>query len=158
MKLSHWSEDGNLRMIDVTDKPVTKREAIATGFINIKKETIEKIKNNDLPKGDIFTVAKVNGIMAAKSTSNLIPLCHNLNVTHCEIKFEIKDNGIEVLSIVKTESKTGVEMEALTSVSITLLTIYDMLKPVDKSMVIKEIKLLKKSGGKSGEWSREEGN
>ncbi len=155
MKLSHWSGDGNLRMIDVSDKKISKRKAAAHGFIFMTEKTVKAITDNKTPKGDVLTVAKINGIQAAKTTSNLIPLCHPLNITHCDIKFNLNDNNIEVISTVKTESKTGVEMEALTSVSIALLTIYDMLKPIDKTMRISDIELLLKEGGKSGKWKKE---
>ncbi len=155
MHLSHWSEDGNLRMIDVSDKSITKRQAKASGKIFMRGSTIKEITSGTSPKGDVLTVAKINGIQAAKNTSALIPLCHPLNITHCDIIFNVNKDNIEVISIVKTEAKTGVEMEALTSVSVSLLTIYDMLKPIDKKMVISDIKLEEKEGGKSGKWKRE---
>jgi cyclic pyranopterin phosphate synthase len=155
MKLSHWPEDGNLRMIDVSDKSPSKREAKASGKILIKRKTIKLIESGKTPKGDIFTTAKIAGINAVKQTQLLIPLCHNLNITHCDINFEMKNNSIEVKTTVKTHNRTGVEMEALTGTAVALLTIYDMLKPVDKSMIITEIKLLEKTGGKSGHYKRE---
>ena len=141
-------------MIDVTEKNPTKREARASGKIRIKEETMKLIKAKKTPKGDIFTVSKTAGINAAKRTQFLIPLCHSIGITHCEINFKIGKNEIEALAHVKTKSFTGVEMEALTAASVALLTLYDMLKPVDKSMVISQIKLLEKSGGKSGRWIR----
>jgi len=152
--LSHWSAKGNLRMIDVTDKKVTKRVARAVGKILIKSKTMALIKSKTTPKGDIFAVSKTAGINAVKQTQFLIPLCHNLGITHCEIDFRITSGAVEVITTVKTKSFTGVEMEALTGTAVTLLTLYDMLKPVDKSMVISEIMLLSKSGGKSGKWLR----
>ncbi|MBA3065799.1 cyclic pyranopterin monophosphate synthase MoaC [bacterium] len=152
--LSHWSEKGNLRMIDVPDKKITKRTARAVGKILIKQKTMDLIKSKKTPKGDIFAVSKTAGINAVKQTQFLIPLCHNLGITHCEIDFKINKNAVEVITTVRTKSFTGVEMEALTGTAVTLLTLYDMLKPVDKSMVISEIMLLSKSGGKSGKWLR----
>ncbi|MFH1037214.1 MAG: cyclic pyranopterin monophosphate synthase MoaC [PVC group bacterium] len=151
---SHWSEDGNLRMIDVSGKTLTPRTAEAAGKILIKEETIALIRSGKTPKGDIFTVSKIAGIQAAKQTPFLIPMCHSLNITHCDIRFRMEANAISVTTTVKTENRTGVEMEALVGTAAALLTIYDMLKPVDKTMVITDIELLKKSGGKSGDWKK----
>ena len=153
--LFHWSEDGNLRMIDVSDKTPTQRLGKATGKILIKSETIALIRSGATPKGDIFTVSKIAGIQAAKRTPSLIPMCHPLHITHCDIRFELEENAIVVMPTVKTQNRTGVEMEALVGTATALLTIYDMLKPVDKTMVITDIELIEKSGGKSGDWRKE---
>ena len=153
-RLSHWSEDGNLRMIDVSEKNPTHRVAQATGKILIREETIARIKSGDTPKGDIFTVAKIAGIQAAKQTPHLIPMCHPLHITHCDIQFTVEESSISVLTTVKTWIRTGVEMEALVGTSVALLMIYDMLKPIDKTMIISEIELIAKSGGKSGDWKK----
>ncbi len=152
--LSHWSEDGNLRMIDVSGKTPSLRTAEASGKILIKEETIALIRAGKTPKGDIFTVAKIAGIQAAKQTPFLIPMCHNLNITHCDIRFQVEKNAVSVTTTVKTENRTGVEMEALVGTAAALLAIYDMLKPVDKTMVITDIELMKKTGGKSGDWKK----
>jgi cyclic pyranopterin monophosphate synthase len=153
-RLSHWSEDGNLRMIDVSEKTPTHRIATATGKILIKEETIARIKSGDTPKGDIFTVAKIAGIQAAKQTPALIPMCHPLYITHCDIRFTVEETSISVVTSVKTWNRTGVEMEALVGTSMALLMIYDMLKPIDKTMIISDIELLEKEGGKSGHWKK----
>ena len=153
-KVSHWSEDEKLRMIDVSDKNPTRRVAKATGKILIKDATISLIRSGETPKGDIFTVSKIAGINAVKETQFLIAMCHNLNITHCEITFEILKNAISVETTVKTHNRTGVEMEALVGTAMALLTIYDMLKPVDKTMVISDLELIEKSGGKSGDWKK----
>jgi cyclic pyranopterin monophosphate synthase len=152
--LSHWSEDGNLRMIDVSEKTPTLRIAKATGKILIKEETIARIKSGETPKGDIFTIAKIAGIQAAKQTPALIPMCHPLPITHCDIRFTVEKNLISVLTTVKTWNRTGVEMEALVGTSMALLMIYDMLKPIDKTMIISDIELIEKEGGKSGNWKK----
>ena len=152
--LSHIDKDGNAKMVDVSKKNKTHRIAIASGFIKIKKETINLIKNKDLKKGDVLTVAKIAGIQAAKNTSSLIPLCHNINLNRIDIKFHINrvDEKIFCESTINCIEKTGAEMEALSAVSVALLTIYDMCKASDKNMIISEIKLLEKQGGKSGSW------
>jgi cyclic pyranopterin phosphate synthase len=131
-------------MIDVGAKPDQNRIAIAEGFIKLDKETILLIRDNKIKKGDVITVARIAGIQAAKQTANLIPLCHPLPMHHIDIEDQIEEDGIRIRAKVKTLGKTGVEMEALTAVSITLLTIYDMCKAVDKKMVIKTVKLLEK--------------
>jgi cyclic pyranopterin phosphate synthase len=143
-------------MVDVGSKDETNRTAIATGKIFMKSQTIEMIKNGQMKKGDVLSVSQVAGIMGAKNTSSIIPMCHNLFLTGANIRFKIENDYIEVEAEVKTSGKTGVEMEALTAVSITCLTIYDMCKAVDKDMLIDDIKLVKKTGGKSGDYVREE--
>ncbi|NMA87359.1 MAG: cyclic pyranopterin monophosphate synthase MoaC [Tissierellia bacterium] len=155
MEFTHFNTEGRAHMVEVGGKEDTKRTAIARGEIQMKKETIELIKEGMIKKGDVLSVAQIGGIMGAKETSHLIPMCHNINLTGVDIEFNILEEKILVESTVKTIGKTGVEMEALTAVSIALLTIYDMCKAVDKDMVLGDIKLMKKTGGKSGEYIRE---
>lgn len=154
--LTHFDAEGKAKMVDVSQKPPTSREAIAKGSILMKAATIRIILEKALPKGDVISVARVAGIMAAKKTSELIPMCHNLNLTHVGIDISVKaeDNRIDVESTVKCIGRTGVEMEALTAVSVSLLTIYDMCKAVDKEMTIQDIMLIEKRGGKSGIFTR----
>lgn len=151
MNLSHFDESGNAVMVDVGKKDDSHRIAIAEGFISMSLETLCYLKNHS-KKGDVLGVSRIAGIQGAKQTALLIPLCHPLPLTHISIDFEIEENPVGVRCIAKTETigKTGVEMEALTAVSISLLTIYDMCKAVEKSMIISKIKLLEKQGGSSG--------
>lgn len=137
------------KMVDISEKNFSYRTASAYAFIQLSKKTLEAIKKKNLPKGDIFSAAKIAGILAAKNTPNIIPLCHPLNLTFCDLDFKISKSGIEVFAIAKTNYSTGVEMEVLTAVSIASLTIYDMLKAIDKNIKIKNICLLEKTGGKS---------
>jgi len=146
---SHLDKTGNVTMVDVTDKVVTVRIAKAEGKISMLPETILAIQNDALPKGNVLTTAKISGIQSAKKTAEMIPMCHQLNLSFADIEFEMEEDGILIKSSVKTKEATGVEMEALSAVSGAALTIYDMCKSVDKSMVIGEIKLVKKVGGKS---------
>lgn len=155
MEFTHFNEAGRAHMVEVGDKDITKRTAIATGRIYMKKETIDKIRQGLIKKGDVLSVAQVAGIMGAKKTSDIIPMCHNIFLTGADIRFNIEDEYIDLEAEVKTTGKTGVEMEALSSVSIACLTIYDMCKAIDKDMVIGEIKLIKKTGGKSGDYMRD---
>jgi cyclic pyranopterin phosphate synthase len=150
--LTHIDENGNASMVDVGNKDITVREATATSTIIMKPETLKLIQDGLVNKGDVFTVAKIAGIMGAKKTSELIPLCHPLPLDKVEIELSIneKSNSITILGYAKTSGKTGVEMEALTAVSIAALTIYDMAKASDRQMVISDIKVMKKSGGRSG--------
>ncbi len=156
MEFTHIDQKGEARMVDVSMKPATLREARAMARVRMRQETIDLLIKKALPKGDVLTVAKVAGIMAAKKTYELIPMCHPLNINQVEIDFRVlKDEGlIEIESTVKVEAKTGVEMEALTASAIAALTIYDMCKAVDKEMVITDIMLLEKRGGRSGEFKR----
>ncbi len=156
MEFTHFNESGRAHMVEVSEKDDTKRIAVATGVIKMKKETINLIKEGLIKKGDVLSVAQVGGIMGAKKTSDLIPMCHNIFLTGADIRFNILEDSIEIESEVKTVGKTGVEMEALTAVSLAALTIYDMCKAVDKDMIISDIKLIKKTGGKSGEYIRKE--
>jgi cyclic pyranopterin phosphate synthase len=144
----------NIKMIDVANKKVTKRTAIAEAFINLNIATKEKIYKDRIIKGDVISVAKTAGILAAKKTSDIIPLCHQIPLNSVEIEIINKSKGLLILSKCNSSSKTGVEMEALLSVSITALTIYDMCKSIDKSIEIREIRLLSKKGGKSGNYKR----
>ncbi|AQM60784.1 MULTISPECIES: cyclic pyranopterin monophosphate synthase MoaC [Clostridium] len=154
-KLTHFDKDGNAVMVDVTKKEKTERVAIATGKVKASKETITLIKNGEIGKGDVLGVARVAGIMAMKKTSDLIPMCHPIMINGCSIDFEIDEENSEIIitGTSKIFEKTGVEMEALTGVSVAALTIYDMCKAVDKRMVIDDIHLVKKTGGKSGEFN-----
>jgi len=151
-KFSHTTKDGKAEMVDVSSKEVTLRTAEAYSEVKVNDEIIKAIKENNLKKGDLFSVAQIAGIQAAKKTYELIPLCHNIliNKIDVEIKLNEENKSVEVKSFVKTESKTGVEMEALTAASMAALTVYDMCKAIDKSMIISETKLLIKTGGKSG--------
>ena len=154
-KLTHFDNKGNAVMVDVSNKNETERIAIATGTVKASSETIELIKSGQIGKGDVLGVARVAGIMAMKNTSNLIPMCHPVMITGSSIDFEIdsEKNEIRITATSKVVHKTGVEMEALTGVSIAALTIYDMCKAVDKRMFIGDIHLVKKLGGKSGEFN-----
>jgi cyclic pyranopterin phosphate synthase len=138
-------------MVDVSGKPVTARTAVASGFVRTSAQTVEAIREHRTPKGDPLEVARIAGVMAAKRTAELIPLCHPLPLNQVDVQIDVRDDGVAILATAITESKTGVEMEALTAASITALTIYDMLKAIDKGMVISDIKLEFKSGGTSGE-------
>jgi len=156
MSLTHINKEGNAKMVNVTEKSDTIRIAIAKATIKMKKETLFRIIEGGIKKGDVLQVAQVAGIMAAKNTSNIIPMCHPLLLTGIDISFEtnIETSEIDIFVEVALTGKTGVEMEALTGASVTALTIYDMCKAMDKDMTIKEIKLLEKSGGKSGSYRR----
>jgi cyclic pyranopterin monophosphate synthase len=156
MKLSHVDEAGNAQMVDVSEKPETKRTAVAGGFIRMSAEVLALIDAQKMPKGDVFTVAKVAGILAAKRCGELIPMCHPIPLTDVQIALTQTEMGIQIEATASCFGRTGVEMEALTAVSVTALTLYDMCKAVDKSMVIEDIKLLKKTGGKS-DYSRQGG-
>lgn len=153
-KLTHLDAEGKANMVDVSDKQVTARSAVAMATISMKPETLDLILNNGLEKGDVLAVARIAGIQAAKRCSDLIPLCHPLALTSIKVSFEpiTSDSTIKILASCKLSGKTGVEMEALTAASISALTIYDMCKAVDKGMTISAIKLLEKSGGKSGDY------
>lgn len=157
MELTHFDENGNARMVDVGDKEVTKRIAVAEGKIIVCKNVYDAIKNKEIKKGDVLTVATTAGIMGVKKNFEIIPMCHILNITNAKIEWDVNGTAnadglyeIKCICTVKCEGKTGVEMEALTGVSIALLTVYDMVKAIDKTMVIKDICLIEKDGGKSG--------
>lgn len=157
-EFTHFDADGNAVMVDVSKKDETTRVAHATGTISMSREAFEKVKSGNMSKGDVLGIARVAGIMAAKKVDDLIPLTHPLLITKVSVDFclQDEDNLIEISSTVGICGKTGVEMEALTAVSVAALTIYDMCKAVDKSMVISDIKLLKKTGGKSGTYIRQD--
>jgi cyclic pyranopterin phosphate synthase len=156
-KLTHVDETGRARMVDVSDKEVSARTATACGFVSCKAETLGQVRAGTIPKGSVIRTAELAGIMAAKRTAELIPLCHSLPLTKSAVLIEIEDElpGFRVASEVRTKAGTGVEMEALTAVSIACLTLFDMLKAVDRTMVIGGIEVVSKTGGKSGDWRRE---
>ncbi len=155
-KLTHIDKDGKASMVDVTGKDVTEREAVACGSVHMEKSTLKLITDHKVAKGNVFETARLAGIMAAKKTGDLIPLCHPLSITSVSVDFKpVKTkNRVDITATAKCSGQTGVEMEALTAVSVAALTVYDMCKAVDKGMVISDIKLLEKRGGKSGEWKR----
>jgi cyclic pyranopterin monophosphate synthase len=156
-KLTHFDDSGRARMVDVGDKASTHRVAIATGRISMQPETASIIREGRAAKGDVLAVAQVAAIMAAKKTHDIVPMCHPLLLTKIEVNFNLDDTGVDITAQVETRGQTGVEMEALTAVSAAALTIYDMVKAVDRGMVIESIQLQHKSGGKSGEWERNRG-
>ena len=155
--LTHFNQAGEAHMVDVGDKAVTKRVAVAEGQINMLETTLDLIKQGNHKKGDVLGIARIAGIMAAKRTSDLIPLCHPLALTKVTLDFKILDDEVAVQcrAQVETSGQTGVEMEALTAIQVALLTIYDMCKAVDRGMIMTDISLLEKAGGKSGHWLRE---
>ena len=155
--IPHLNDEGKANMVDVSAKEITHRTATAQGLITLNKTAFEAIKNNSLSKGDALAVAKIAGIQAAKKTAELIPLCHNIFISKIDLNFTLLENShsIQIESSAVTDSKTGIEMEALTAVSVAALTIYDMCKSVDKSMKISGIELISKTGGKSGNYSKE---
>jgi cyclic pyranopterin phosphate synthase len=152
--LTHLDADGAAHMVDVGDKAVTRREATATGRIAMSAEAVAAIRAGAVKKGDVIAVARVAGIMAAKRTSDLVPLCHPLPITRVSLDLDVSDDGVAATATVRTDGKTGVEMEALTAVSVALLTVYDMAKAIDKAMVLHDIQVVAKSGGRSGDWRR----
>jgi cyclic pyranopterin phosphate synthase len=154
--LTHVDDQGRLKMVDVTDKDVTDREAVAEATVHLRKETLEHIENRELPKGNVYEAARIAGILAAKKTWELIPLCHPLQVTGVEVDFfpNLQTHTIRIVARIRTTDRTGVEMEALTAVSVAALTIYDMCKAVDREVSIGGIQLNSKSGGKSGSFVR----
>jgi cyclic pyranopterin phosphate synthase len=144
-RFSHLDDEGAARMVDVGEKSVTRRTATAGGYVEMAPETVELLREKALPKGDALNTARIAGIMAAKRTPDLIPLCHGLNLTAIDLEFMVKDQRIEILSVAHASDRTGVEMEALTAVSVAALTLYDMCKAVDKGMVVGGIRLLEKT-------------
>ena len=151
-KLTHVDESGRPRMVDITEKTDTQREAVAKGVVKMKASTFELLKKGSMPKGDVLAVAQLAGIMAAKQTPDLIPLCHPILIGEIKVEFNLdeENSAIEIAATVKSTGKTGVEMEALTATAVAALTIYDMCKAADRSMRIDSIRLVRKSGGKSG--------
>ena len=154
MEFSHINEQGRAKMVDVTEKDVTYREAIAEGTVVVNPDTMALIKNGGVKKGDVLTVAQIAGIMAAKKTSDMIPMCHPLTLSGADIDFQLTDTAIHITATVKCKGSTGVEMEALSAVSTAALTIYDMCKAVQRDIEIQNIRLSYKSGGKSGVYKR----
>jgi cyclic pyranopterin phosphate synthase len=153
--LSHVDRAGRVRMVDVSGKAPTAREAVARGRITMSRAAVEAIRAGRVAKGDPLQAARIAGIMAAKRTADLVPLCHPLPLTHVDVELAARPDGYDIEARARTTAPTGVEMEALTAVSIAALTVYDMLKAVDKRMVISGIRLIEKRGGRSGEWRRE---
>ncbi|HBF7466999.1 TPA: cyclic pyranopterin monophosphate synthase MoaC [Clostridioides difficile] len=155
--LTHINEKGYAKMVDISEKDDTKRTAVATATITLSKEALEKVKNGQIKKGDVLSVAQVAGIMGAKNTSSNIPMCHQIKLVGCDLEFDVDDSmsAIKIYATCKSLGKTGVEMEALNACSLAALTIYDMCKEVDKKMVISNIHLVEKTGGKSGDFKFE---
>jgi cyclic pyranopterin phosphate synthase len=156
MELTHINEQGRAKMVDVSEKKETPREAVAYASIHMKRETLERIKEGTIAKGDVLSVAQVAGIMGAKKTSDIIPMCHPIMITGCDINFSLdfERNMVEITATARTIGQTGIEMESLCAVSIAALTIYDMCKAIDREMTVSDVMLLKKSGGKSGTFER----
>ena len=153
--LTHIDAEGRARMVDVSDKPETAREAVAEGYVRLAPETLALAVSGQGRKGDVRAVAEIAGVMAAKRTSDLIPLCHPLDISKAEVAVDVEGERLKVTARVRTTGRTGVEMEALTAVSVACLTLYDMLKAADRGMVIEDVQLVSKSGGRSGDWVRE---
>jgi cyclic pyranopterin phosphate synthase len=156
-RLSHLDDSGAARMVDVGGKPSTERSATAAGAIRMQPAALEAVRTASGPKGDVIAAARIAGIMAAKKTAELIPLCHPLGLDSCSVDFDFQDDAIVATATAGVTGRTGVEMEAMTACCVALLTIYDMAKALDKGMVIGDIRLLQKQGGKSGMWRRDEG-
>ncbi len=158
-RLSHIDKEGRVRMVDVTDKRATERTARAQAVVRMSPETFDLLRDGKVPKGNVLETARIAGIMAAKQTAGLIPMCHPLNITHVRIDFSLlpEDPAVRIESLVRIVHQTGVEMEALTAAAVAGLTIYDMCKAMDKAMVISDVMLLEKTGGKSGTFRRREG-
>ncbi len=154
-ELTHLDSSGAARMVDVSDKAITSRVAVATGRVLLRPETVALLRDGEVPKGDAIAVARLAGIMAAKRTPDLIPLCHPLAISGVAVDLDVVDEGVSVTATVKTTDRTGVEMEALTSVTVAALTVIDMVKAVDKQAVITDVRVESKTGGKSGDWTRE---
>ena len=153
-KLTHVDKEGRARMVDVTEKSETVRVARAEAFVEMSAETVKLLRDQAMPKGDPLEVARIAGIQAAKKTSELIPLCHPLPLTHLDISIKVIDSGARIETVARTKAETGVEMEAMTAASVAALTLYDMCKAVEKGISIGPVRLLEKSGGKSGHWVR----
>lgn len=153
-RLTHVDEQGAARMVDVSGKQVTARTAVATGRVQVSAEVISLLRGDGVPKGDALAVARIAGIMGAKATPSLIPLCHPLAISSAAVELAVEDDAVAITAIVSTSDRTGVEMEALTAVSVAALTVIDMVKAVDKSAVISDVRIESKTGGKSGDWSR----
>ena len=155
-RLTHLSGDGEARMVDVSAKPVTARTATAAGRVLLSADCVAALRDRSVPKGDVLAVARISGILAAKKTPDLIPLCHPLFLSGVDVTAEVTDDGVEITATVRTTERTGVEMEALTAVSVAGLAVIDMIKAIDRSAVITDVRVLAKSGGRSGDWRRPE--
>ena len=155
--LTHVDESGAARMVDVSGKAVTSREAVASGRVRVSAQVVELLRGDGVPKGDALGAARVAGILAAKRTSDLVPLCHPLAISGVVVDLEVADEAVEITATVRTSDRTGVEMEALTAVCVAALTVVDMVKAVDKAAVIDDVKIIRKSGGRSGTWTRPTG-
>ena len=156
-QLTHVDESGAARMVDVSGKAVTSREAVASGRVRVSAQVVELLRGDGVPKGDALGAARVAGILAAKRTSDLVPLCHPLAISGVVVDLEVADEAVEITATVRTSDRTGVEMEALTAVCVAALTVVDMVKAVDKAAVIDDVKIIRKSGGRSGTWTRPTG-
>jgi cyclic pyranopterin phosphate synthase len=156
-ELSHLDESGAARMVDISDKPVSDRSATARGRVEVSGRVVELLRGEGVPKGDALAVARVAGIMAAKRTPDLVPLCHPLAISGVDVSLDVVDDAVEISATVRTTDRTGVEMEALTSVIVAALTVIDMVKAVDKHARITDVEVIAKSGGRSGDWSPEKG-
>ncbi len=154
--LSHYRPDGAAHMVDVSAKETTAREATAVGVLRTRPDVVERIATGDLPKGEAIATARIAGILGAKRTPDLVPLCHPLPITGVDVDIVAHDDVVEISATVRTRGRTGVEMEALTAVAVAGLTVYDMIKAVDREAVLGEIRVVAKSGGKSGDWTRED--
>ncbi len=157
-ELTHFDTRGQAHMVDVGDKPATRRRAVAEGFITMQPTTLARIREGGHKKGDVLGIARIAAIMASKKTAELIPLCHPLPLTKVAVDFELQEDRVRCQATVETTAPTGVEMEALTAVQTGLLTVYDMCKAVDRGMTITDVRLVEKSGGRSGHWRREDAN
>lgn len=154
--LSHLDAQGRARMVDVSDKAITAREAVAEGFVQLSEDAVRILRDDAAPKGDVLAVARIAGIQGAKRTADLVPLCHPLSLSSVAVELTVHDAGVGIRATVRTTDRTGVEMEALTAVSVAALTVVDMIKAVDKAATIGDIRVLTKSGGRSGDWRREQ--
>jgi cyclic pyranopterin phosphate synthase len=154
-RLTHIDSTGDARMVDVTAKPVSARQAQATGFVEVSPKVVELLRGEGVPKGDALSVARIAGIMGAKKTPDLVPLCHPIAISGVKVALEVEDAGVAIAATVKTADRTGVEMEALTAVAVAGLTVIDMVKAVDPAAVLTRVRVETKSGGVSGDWSRE---
>ena len=154
MEFTHLNDAGEARMVDVSAKDVTARVAVATGRVLVSAEVVSLLRAGDVPKGDALGTARIAGILGAKQTPNLIPLCHPIAITGVDLDLEVSDDAVEIAATVRTRDRTGVEMEALTAVSVTALTVIDMIKAIDPAAVITDIKVESKTGGKTGSWTR----
>jgi cyclic pyranopterin phosphate synthase len=153
--LTHLDDEGSARMVDVSSKEVTQRRAVARAFVRMSAETVAAVAAGDAPKGDVLAVARIAGIQAAKQTGSLIPLCHPLGLDHVDVRANVVDDGVEIVAEASVEARTGVEMEAMVAASVAALTVYDMVKGIERGVTIEAVELLEKSGGRSGSWRRD---